>query len=102
MDCQIKATCTGETSYAVCTKYESTVNGDSKLKNIECKSIEETIGEGFGILGKALAAGQKKESEAIGTFSAENFKNLGSAVASSTSSKRNIATLENALTNYVK
>ena len=42
MDCQIKATCTGETSYAVCTKYESTVNGDSKLKNIECKSIEET------------------------------------------------------------
>lgn len=42
MDCQVKATCTGETSYAVCTKYESTVNGDSKLKNIECKSIEET------------------------------------------------------------
>ena len=63
------------------------------------KSIEETIGEGFGILGKALAAGQKKESEATGTFSAENFKNLGSAVAASTSSKRNIATLENALTN---
>ena len=42
MDCQIKATCTGETTYAVCTKYESTVNGDSKLKNVECKSIEET------------------------------------------------------------
>jgi hypothetical protein len=69
-----------------------------KLTN-KGKSIEETIGEGFGILGKALAAGQKKESEATGTFSAENFKNLGSAVASSTSSKRNIATLENALTN---
>lgn len=42
MDCQIKATCTGETTYAVCTKYESSVNEDSKLKNIECKSIEET------------------------------------------------------------
>ena len=38
MDCQIKATCTGETSYAVCTKYESTVNEDSKLKNIEIES----------------------------------------------------------------
>jgi hypothetical protein len=63
------------------------------------KSIEETIGEGFGILGKALAAGQKKEAEATGTFSAENFKNLGSAVAASTASRRNIATLESALQN---
>jgi hypothetical protein len=63
------------------------------------KSIEETIGEGFGLLGKALAAGQKKEAEAIGTFSAENFKNLGSAVAASTASRRNIATLESALQN---
>ena len=43
MDCQVKATCTGETTYAVCTKYESSVNEDSKLKNIECKSVEETI-----------------------------------------------------------
>jgi len=58
------------------------------------KSIEETIGEGFGMLGKALAAGQKKEAEALGTFSAESFKNLGSAVAASTASRRNIATLE--------
>ena len=63
------------------------------------KSLEETLGEGFGILGKALAAGQKKEAEAIGTFSAENFKNLGSAVAASTASRRNIATLESALQN---
>lgn len=63
------------------------------------KSIEETIGEGFGLLGKALAAGQKKEAEASGTFSAENFKNLGSAVAASTASRRNIATLESALQN---
>ena len=63
------------------------------------KSIEETIGEGFGMLGKALAAGQKKEAEAIGTFSAESFKNLGSAVAASTASRRNIATLESALQN---
>jgi hypothetical protein len=63
------------------------------------KSIEETIGEGFGMLGKALAAGQKKEAEAIGTFSAESFKNLGSAVAASTASRRNISTLESALKN---
>jgi len=63
------------------------------------KSIEETIGEGFGLLGKALAAGQKKEAEAVGTFSAENFKNLGSAVAASTASRRNITVLESALQN---
>ena len=63
------------------------------------KSIEETLGEGLGLLGKALAAGQKKEAEATGTFSAENFKNLGSAVAASTASRRNIATLESALQN---
>ena len=63
------------------------------------KSIEETLGEGLGVLGKALAAGQKKEAEAIGTFSAESFKNLGSAVAASTASRRNIAILESALQN---
>lgn len=66
---------------------------------VKGKSIEETIGEGFGVLGKALAAGQKKEAEAIGTFSAESFKNLGSAVAASTASRRNISTLESALQN---
>jgi hypothetical protein len=51
------------------------------------------------MLSKALAAGQKKEFEAIGTFSAESFKNLGSSVAASTASRRNIATLESALQN---
>ena len=63
------------------------------------KSIEETLSEGLGVLGKALAAGQKKEAEAFGTFSAESFNKLGSAVAASTASKRNINTLESALQN---
>jgi len=63
------------------------------------KSLEESLGEGFGILGKALAAGQKKEAEKTGEYSAENFKNLGSAVAAGTASKRNIATLETSLEN---
>jgi len=63
------------------------------------KSLEETIGEGFGILGKALAAGQKKEFEETGKYTAENFKNLGSSVAAGTASKRNIATLETSLEN---
>jgi hypothetical protein len=63
------------------------------------KSIEETLGEGLGMLGKALAAGQKKEAETYGTFSAESFNKLGSAVAASTASKRNITTLESALQN---
>ena len=63
------------------------------------KSLEESIGEGFGILGKALAAGQKKEFEETGKYTAENFKNLGSSVAAGTASKRNIATLETSLEN---
>jgi len=63
------------------------------------KSIEETLSEGLGVLGKALAAGQKKEAEVFGTFSAESFNRLGSAVAASTASKRNITTLESALQN---
>lgn len=63
------------------------------------KSLEESIGEGLGMLGKALAAGQKKEAEKTGEYSAENFKNLGSAVAAGTASKRNITTLETALEN---
>jgi len=63
------------------------------------KSLEETIGESFGILGKALVAGQKKEFEKTGEYSAENFKNLGSSVAAGTASKRNLATLENSLDN---
>ena len=63
------------------------------------KSLEESLGEGLGMLGKALAAGQKKEAEKTGEYSAENFKNLGSAVAAGTASKRNIATLETSLEN---
>lgn len=63
------------------------------------KSIEESIGEGFGLLGKALSGALKKEGEETGKFSAENFNKLGSAVAAGTSSQRNLATLENALTN---
>ena len=63
------------------------------------KSLEETIGESFGMLGKALIAAQKKEGEETGKYTAENFKNLGSSVAAGTASKRNLATLENALDN---
>lgn len=63
------------------------------------KSLEESLGEGLGMLGKALAAGQKKEAEKTGEYSAESFKNLGSAVAAGTASKRNIATLETSLEN---
>jgi len=63
------------------------------------KSLEETIGESFGMLGKALMAGQKKEFEKTGEYSAENFKNLGSSVAAGTASKRNLATLETSLEN---
>lgn len=63
------------------------------------KSMEEALGEGFGLLGKALTGALKKEGEETGKFSAENFNKLGSAVAAGTSSQRNLATLENALTN---
>jgi hypothetical protein len=63
------------------------------------KSIEESIGEGFGLLGKALGGALKKEGEEIGKFSAENYNKLGMAVAAGTSSQRNLATLENALSN---
>jgi hypothetical protein len=63
------------------------------------KSIEETIGEGFGLLGRALGGALKKEGEEIGKFSAENYNKLGMAVAAGTSSQRNLATLENALSN---
>lgn len=63
------------------------------------KPIGESIGEGLGLLGKALAPALKKEGEEIGKFSAENFNKLGSAVAAGTSSQRNLATLESALSN---
>jgi hypothetical protein len=63
------------------------------------KSVEEAIGEGFGLLGKALGGALKKEGEKTGEFSAENFNKLGASVAAGTSSQRNLATLENALSN---
>jgi hypothetical protein len=63
------------------------------------KSIEESMGEGFGMLAKALSGALKKEGEETGKFSAENFNNLGKSVVAGTSSQRNLATLENALTN---
>jgi hypothetical protein len=68
-------------------------------KLTEGKSLDEALGEGLGMLGKALMAGQKKEAEETGKYTAENFKNLGSAVAAGTASKRNIATLETSLEN---
>jgi hypothetical protein len=63
------------------------------------KSLGESIGEGFGLLGKALGGALKKEGEKTGEFSAENFNKLGASVAAGTSSQRNLATLENALSN---
>ena len=63
------------------------------------KSIEESIGEGFGLLGKALTGALKKEGEETGKFSAENFNNLGKSVVAGTSSQRNLAVLESALSN---
>jgi len=63
------------------------------------KSLEETLGEGFGLLGRALSGALKKEGEETGKFSAENFQNLGKSVAAGTSSQRNLAVLENSLSN---
>jgi len=67
------------------------------------KSMGQEIGEGisnaFGLLGKALGPALKKEGEGTGEFAAKDFNALGSAVASGTASKRNLATLETALQN---
>lgn len=63
------------------------------------KSLGESIGEGLGMLGKALVPALKKEGEETGKFSAENFQKLGSSVAAGISSQRNLTTLENALNN---
>jgi hypothetical protein len=79
------------------TKYDI-VNARIK-KLTQGKSLEEALGEGLGTLGKALAAGHKKEFEKTGEFTAESFKNLGSAVAAGTASKRNVAVLESSLEN---
>lgn len=63
------------------------------------KTLEESLGEGLGVLGKALGAGLKKESEETGQFAAKDFNALGSSVAAGTASKRNVAVLENAMQN---
>lgn len=63
------------------------------------QEIGESMGVGFGWIGKALGAGLKKEGEETGQFAAKDFNTLGSAVAAGTASKRNLATLETALQN---
>ena len=77
--------------------YDILTNRMKKLSSE--KPIEELMGEGFGMLAKALSGALKKEGEETGKFSAENFNNLGKSVVAGTSSQRNLATLENALTN---
>lgn len=77
--------------------YDILTNRMKKLSS--GKPIEELMGEGFGMLAKALSGALKKEGEETGKFSAENFNNLGKSVVAGTSSQRNLATLENALTN---
>ena len=73
------------------------------LKKTTGKTMGQEIGEGlasgFGMLGKALGPALKKEGEGTGEFAAKDFNALGSAVASGTASKRNLATLETALQN---
>jgi len=73
------------------------------LKKTTGKTMGQEIGEGisnaFGLLGKALGPALKKEGEGTGEFAAKDFNALGSAVASGTASKRNLATLETALQN---
>lgn len=63
------------------------------------QEIGEGLGQGLGLIGKALGAGLKKEGEETGQFAAKDFNALGSAVAAGTASKRNIQTMENALSN---
>lgn len=63
------------------------------------KTLEESLGVGLGMIGKALAAGQKKEAEETAGFAAKDFNALGSSVAAGTASKRNVTVLENAMKN---
>lgn len=77
---------------------------DARIAKITTgKSMGQEIGEAvstsLGLLGKALAPALKKEGEGTGEFAAKDFNALGSAVASGTASKRNLATLETALQN---
>ena len=85
--------------------------GDPRVKEINAliakkttgKSLGQEIGEsmgvGFGLIGKALGAGLKKEGEETGQFAAKDFNTLGASVAAGTASKRNLSTLETALQN---
>ena len=58
------------------------------------KSLGESIGEGLGMLGKALAPALKKEGEETGKFSAESFQKLGSSVAAGISRKETLLRLK--------
>jgi hypothetical protein len=83
-------------------KYQESKNIQD-LVPLQKKTVGQEIGEGmakgFGLLGQALAPALKKEGEEIGKFSAKNYDELGSAVAAGISSKRNLDTLNNALSN---
>jgi hypothetical protein len=63
------------------------------------EGLTQALSSAFGVLGQALAPALKKEGEKTGEFSADTFNKLGSAVASGTSSLRNLSTLETALQN---
>jgi hypothetical protein len=63
------------------------------------KTLEESLGEGLGSLGKALLKGRESEAKDEGGFAAKDFNTLGSSVAAGTASKRNIVVLENAMKN---
>lgn len=61
------------------------------------KSIGAEIGEGLGILGKALGPALKEEGKTEGGFAAKDYNTLGSAVAAGTASKRNVRILKDNL-----
>ena len=71
----------------------------AKIKKLTepSKSIGAEIGEGLGLLGKALGSALKKEGEATGEFAAKDYNTLGSAVAAGTASKRNVKILKDNL-----
>lgn len=83
-------------------KYRDSKNVED-LVLVEKKGIGQEIGEGlksgFGLLGQALAPALKKEGEETGKFTAKNYDELASSVASGITSKRNLDTLNNALKN---
>ncbi len=90
----------GRYTPASIAKYKET-NNIQDLVPVEKKTVGQEVGEalgqGLGLLGRALAPALKKEGEEIGKFSAKNYDELASAVASGISSKRNLDTLSGAL-----